>query len=178
MPPHGRLAVRRFRNFYMYSTENFGNRIINGDCLNVLPQLADSSVDFVLTDPPYLVDYHSRDERSIAGDASGHWLKPAFAQLYRVLKSGGYCVSFYGWNKADQFFAAWKEAGFTPAGHLVWVKSYASSRGVLAHQHEQAYLLAKGRSQRPQWPLPDVLRWQYTGNTLHPTQKPVRSSSH
>ncbi len=92
-----------------------------------------------------------------------------------MLKAGGYCVSFYGWNKADQFFAAWKAAGFTPAGHLVWIKSYASSSGVLAYQHEQAYLLAKGRAERPQWPLPDVLRWQYTGNTLHPTQKPVRS---
>ena len=58
---------------------------------------------------------------------------------------------------------------------MVWIKSYASSRGVLAYQHEQAYLLAKGRGQRPKRPLPDVLRWQYTGNTLHPTQKPVRS---
>jgi adenine-specific DNA-methyltransferase len=159
----------------MYSTQDFGNRIINGDCLNVLPQLPEGSVDFVLTDPPYLVDYHSRDGRSIVGDDNGRWLKPAFAQIFRVLKSGGYCVSFYGWNKADQFFAAWNAAGFMPAGHLVWIKSYASSRGVLAYQHEQAYLLAKGRGQRPKFPLPDVLRWQYTGNTLHPTQKPVRS---
>ncbi len=92
-----------------------------------------------------------------------------------MLKAGGYSVGFYGWNEADQFFAAWKAAGFRPAGHLGWVKSYASSRGVPAYQHEQAYLLAKGRADRPQRPLPDVLRWQYTGNTLHPTQKPVRS---
>lgn len=74
--------------------QNSGNRIINGDCLAVLPQLQEGSVDFVLTDPPYLVDYHDRQGRSLAGDNDGQWLKPAFAQIYRVLKAGRFCVSF------------------------------------------------------------------------------------
>jgi site-specific DNA-methyltransferase (adenine-specific) len=156
--------------------QNYVNRIINADCLAALPQISDGSVDFVLTDPPYLVNYRDRSGRSLAGDENGEWLKPAFTQIYRVLKPGRFCVSFYGWNKVDQFFAAWKGAGFTPAGHLVWIKPYASSRGMLAYQHEQAYLLAKGsHGQRPEHPLSDVLDWQYTGNRLHPTQKPVRS---
>jgi adenine-specific DNA-methyltransferase len=92
-----------------------------------------------------------------------------------VLKPGRFCVSFYGWNKVDQSFAAWKAAGFSAAGHLAWVKRYTSSRGMLAYQHEQAYLLVKGKGARPRFPLPDVLDWQYTGNPHHPTQKPVRS---
>ncbi len=54
------------------------------DRVKELPELPDGSVDFVLTDPPYLVDYRSRDGRSIAGDESGQWLKPAFAQLSRA----------------------------------------------------------------------------------------------
>jgi adenine-specific DNA-methyltransferase len=177
MPPRGSskscAAVFEFRMHYI---QNSCNRIINGDCLAVLPQLADGSVDFVLTDPPYLVNYHDRQGRSLAGDDSSQWLKPAFAQIFRVLKPGRYCVSFYGWNKVDQFFAAWRAAGFRPVGHLVWVKDYASSKGLLAYQHESAYLLAKGNSgARPDSPLPDVLDWQYTGNRFHPTQKPVRS---
>jgi site-specific DNA-methyltransferase (adenine-specific) len=155
--------------------QNFVNRIINADCLAALPQIPNGSVDFVLTDPPYLVDYHDRQGRSLAGDNSGHWLKPAFAEIYRVLKSGRYCVSFYGWNRVDQFFSAWKAAGFTPVGHLVFIKRYASSRGYLDYQHEQAYLLAKGPAARPRLPLPDVVPWHYTGNRLHPTQKPVPS---
>jgi site-specific DNA-methyltransferase (adenine-specific) len=40
-------------------------------------------------------------------------------------------------------------------------------------QHECAFLLAKGNVQRPAKPIPDVLDWRYTGNVLHPTQKPV-----
>jgi site-specific DNA-methyltransferase (adenine-specific) len=153
----------------------FLNRVINADCLAALPQLQDGSVDFVLTDPPYLVGYHDRHGRSIANDVDGQWLKPAFAEVFRVLKSGRFCVSFYGWHKADEFLAAWRSAGFRPVGHLVWVKSYASKRGLLASQHEQAYLLAKGQAVCPAFQLPDVLEWQYTGNVLHPTQKPVRS---
>ena len=177
MPPRGpSRTARRFSNFVCTTLKTQGNRIINGDCLAVLPQMPDGSVDFVLTDPPYLVNYHDRQGRSLAGDVTSQWLKPAFAQIFRVLKTGRYCVSFYGWNKVDQFFAAWRAAGFRPVGHLVWVKDYASSQGLLAYQHEQAYLLAKGNSgPRPSNPLPDVLDWQYTGNPFHPTQKPVPS---
>ena len=159
----------------MQPIQNFAGRVINADCLAVLPQLPEASVDLILTDPPYLVGYHDRSGRSIAGDQTGEWLKPAFRELYRVLKPDRFCVSFYGWNRTDEFFAAWREAGFRPVGHLVWVKSYASSRGVLAYRHEMAYLLVKGQAARPNYALPDVLKWNYTGNRLHPTQKPVPS---
>jgi len=132
-------------------------------------------VDLVLTDPPYLVGYRDRSGRTVAGDDNDSWLLPAFSELHRVLKSGSVCVSFYGWNAVDKFFAAWRSAGFSILGHLVWVKRYCSNTGVLAYCHEQAYLLGKGRVKRPPQPIADVLDWQYTGNPLHPTQKPVRS---
>jgi adenine-specific DNA-methyltransferase len=159
----------------MQYISEFLNRVINADCRAALPQLPDGSVDFVLTDPPYLVGYRDRRGRSIAGDVDSQWLRPAFAEVFRVLKPGRFCVSFYGWQKADEFLSAWRAAGFQPVGHIVWIKSYASKRGLLASQHEQAYLLAKGQAERPAERLPDVLDWQYTGNVLHPTQKPVRS---
>ena len=92
------------------------------------------------------------------------------------MKPGSVCVCFYGWNRVDQFMAAWKAAGLTPVGHLVWVKTYDSSRGLLGYRHESAYLLAKGHVvRRSDYVLPDVLPWNYTGNLLHPTQKPVPS---
>jgi site-specific DNA-methyltransferase (adenine-specific) len=64
-------------------------------------------------------------------------------------------------------------AGFRMIGHIVFRKRYASSLGFLRSQHEQAYLLWKGNVSRPASPLADVLDWVYTGNHLHPTQKPV-----
>jgi len=151
------------------------NRITHGDCLSLLRDLPDGCADMVLTDPPYLVRYKDRTGRQIANDDNRRWLFPAFAELYRVLKPDSYCVSFYGWSKADRFLSVWRECGFYPVGHFVWVKSYASSVRHVRMKHEQAYLLAKGNPPPPASPPADVLPWSYTGNRLHPTQKPVAS---
>ena len=60
-----------------------------------------------------------------------------------------------------------------PVGHLVYVKRYASSARFTRYSHEAAYLLAKGNSEKPHIVLGDVLEWQYSGNTRHPTEKPL-----
>ncbi len=149
-------------------------KLINGDCIDVLKRVPDSSIDLVVTDPPYLVNYRSRDGRRVRNDVQADWLEPAFSQVARVLKQNRFCVSFYGWNQADKFLLAWKKAGLYPVGHLVWAKAYASSRRrFLRATHECAYLLAKGSPAQPKILLKDVLPWSYTGNKLHPTQKPT-----
>jgi adenine-specific DNA-methyltransferase len=149
------------------------NRVITGDCLKLLPLMPAASVDMVLTDPPYLVRYQSRDGRGVPNDDTDSWLVPAFAELYRVLRRDRFCVSFCGFTQAERFIAAWKTAGFRVLEHLVWRKRYPSSTGFVRRYHEQAYLLAKGTPRRPQTLIPSVLEWRYTTNALHPTQKPV-----
>jgi len=149
------------------------NTIIHGDCLNVLPQLAARSVDFILTDPPYITRYRERDGRVVPNDDNDAWLKPSFAEMYRVLERDSYCVSFYGWPHADRFVSAWRTAGFRVVGHLVFPKRYSSSEKYLRCQHECAYLLAKGYPRVPDSPVRDVIDWPYSGNKLHPTQKPL-----
>jgi site-specific DNA-methyltransferase (adenine-specific) len=52
-------------------------------------------------------------------------------------------------------------------------KAYASSTRYLRYQHEAAHLLVKGNPRQPERPIGDVIPWQYTGNKLHPTEKPV-----
>jgi site-specific DNA-methyltransferase (adenine-specific) len=154
---------------------SFVNRIHTGDCIDVMQEMPSHSVDCVITDPPYLVNYKSSDGRGYRNDnpQDDSWLKPVFAQVYRVLKQDTFCVSFYGYFKAEAFLAAWRQAGFDPIGHFVWVKPYASAEKFVRYYHEQAYLLAKGSPSKPKHRLPDVLEWRYTGNELHPTQKPV-----
>jgi site-specific DNA-methyltransferase (adenine-specific) len=153
-------------------TNRLMNQLVHGDCLNILPTLNRGSVNFVLTDPPYLANYKARDGRTVPNDNNDAWLKPAFAEIFRVLARDSYAVSFYGWPQADRFISAWRAAGFRIAGHLVFPKSYASNSGHVAYCHECAYLLAKG-SPRPQQGIPDVLPWKYTGNRFHPTEKPL-----
>jgi site-specific DNA-methyltransferase (adenine-specific) len=138
------------------------DRIIHGDCLAVLPRLPAASVDFVLTDPPYIARYVSRDGRGIANDDNDAWLKPAFAAIYRALAPDRLCVSFYGWPHADKFVAAFRQAGFRLVGHFTFPKRYSSSRGYVRGQHECAYLLAKGRPKEPGHAIGDVIDWTYT----------------
>ena len=149
------------------------NTILNGNCIDKMRQMPANSIDFILTDPPYLVNYRDRNGRSIQNDANTEWLRPAMREAYRILKQDRVAIMFYGWTKVDSFFAAWKDAGFRPVGHLVFRKTYSSKTGFLSYQHEQAYLLAKGRPPLPSRPIADVLDMPYSGNKLHPTQKPV-----
>ncbi len=128
-----------------------------------------------LTDPPYLVGFRDRQGRTIAGDKTDEWLQPACNEMYRVLKKDALMVSFYGWNRVDRFMSAWKNAGFSVVGHLVFTKNYTSKAAYVGYRHECAYILAKGRPRLPQNPLPDVLGWKYSGNRHHPTEKPVTS---
>jgi site-specific DNA-methyltransferase (adenine-specific) len=149
------------------------NTVMTGDCVKILPTLPSESVDFVLTDPPYLASYRPRDGRTVANDNNDGWLQPAFAEIYRVLRPDSFCVTFYGWPAADLFLSAFRKAGFRPVSHLCFVKSYASFSGYTGAQHEVAYVLAKGRPAKPAEPISDVLTWKYTGNKLHPTEKPL-----
>jgi len=115
------------------------NAILNGDCLDILPQIQAGSVDFALTDPPYCVRYRSRDGRTVPNDDND----------------------------------AWHTAGFRIVGHFVFPKRYTSSEKYLRYQHECAYLLAKGYPRQPSSTIGDVIDWTYSGNKLHPTQKPM-----
>jgi site-specific DNA-methyltransferase (adenine-specific) len=133
-----------------------------------------ASVDLVLTDPPYGCNYRDRAGRRVANDNRTDWLQPAFAQVARLMKPNSLCVSFYGWHVVDEFMAAWRAAGLRPVAHLVFPKRYASRTGTFEARHEQAYVLAKGHPKVPS-PIADVLPWVYTGNRLHPTQKPTEA---
>jgi adenine-specific DNA-methyltransferase len=150
-------------------------QVTQGQCEEVMKGLPGSSVDFILTDPPYLVRYKDRTGRTVLNDDNASWLEPAFHEMYRLLKPGKFAVSFYAWNKVDRFMEAWRKAGFHIAGHIVFPKHYASGAHFTKYQHEQAYLLSKGWPAKPEHPPADVIPWTYTGNKLHPTQKPVGS---
>ena len=132
------------------------SRFVLGNCIDVMTRIPDNAIDFILTDPPYLVGFRDRQGRTIAGDKTDEWLQPACNEMYRVLKKDALMVSFYGWNRVDRFMSAWKNAGFSVVGHLVFTKNYTSKAAYVGYRHECAYILAKGRPALPQKPLPDV----------------------
>jgi site-specific DNA-methyltransferase (adenine-specific) len=153
-----------------------GVTIYHADCLQLLPALPAGSVDLVLTDPPYLVGYQGRwdgGRRVIAGDRDPAWLRPAFAELWRLLRDDTFCVSFYGWPHSDLFVGVWKELGFRPVSHLAFVKNVWGLGRFTRGQHETAFLLAKGNPPLPRKGISDVIEWQREQDAFHPNQKPV-----
>ncbi len=156
--------------------DHFVNRVLVGDCTHVMKQIPTESVDFILTDPPYLVNYRSKDGRRYTNDNpnNARWLQPAAHEMYRVLKPNRFMVSFYGYLQAEKFLLAWKAAGFRVSGHLVFLKELRSHSGYLKRHHDSAYVLTKGKPVM-KTAIPDVLAFTYTGNDVHPTQKPVTS---
>lgn len=61
------------------------NTVLHGDCVEIMRQMQPGSVDFVITDPPYITRYADRSGRTVANDDNARWLKPAFAQMHRLL---------------------------------------------------------------------------------------------
>ena len=157
----------------------FENKIICGDCLEVMKDWPDGCVDFCLTDPPYGVKWqsHRREERldMIHNDDNLDWALPVYAEVFRVLVMDSLLCSFYGWPNAEIFKNAWSAAGFRCKSHIVWVKNNIGLGWFTRGKHESAYLLAKGSPLKPSTAIPDVLPWHGTGNEMHPSQKPINA---
>lgn len=153
-----------------------GITIYHGDCVEILPHLPAGSVDFVLTDPPYLVGYQGRwdgQKHVIVGDGDPGWLVPAFSEIWRVMRDDTFCVSFYGWPHSDLFVGTWKRLGFRPVSHLAFVKNIWGLGRFTRGQHETAFLLAKGRPRVPARRMSDVIEWRREPDAVHPNQKPA-----
>ena len=57
------------------------NTVLQGDCVQIMRGMQSGSVDFVVTDPPYITRYCDRSGRSVANDDNTCWLKPNTVHL-------------------------------------------------------------------------------------------------
>ena len=81
------------------------------DSLRVLP---DSSIDCIITDPPYGINYNN-NEWDISVPCLNVWL-----ENYRLLKPGGYLISFIAKRTAHQLATAVENAGFKMKDQILW----------------------------------------------------------
>jgi hypothetical protein len=74
------------------------NKIIQGDCLNILKTFPDKSIDLIVTDPPYGVSYKVTGETYMVGDTVN--LVPYFLpEARRILKDDGAIYMFSSTTK-------------------------------------------------------------------------------
>jgi hypothetical protein len=117
-----------------------------GDCLAVLPTLAENSVDAVVTDPPYHLTsmvkrfanaksenedyalnkshtaYMSRGFMNQSWDGGDIAFRPeTWIAVLRVLKPGGHMVAFAAPKNAHRMICAIEDAGFEIRDTLLWL---------------------------------------------------------
>ena len=106
--------------------------------LELLETIQQSSIDLVLTDPPYIISRKSGfsnhkngvDRLAIYNTEFGSWdttfsledLNQNLSEFYRVLKNGGTCIVFCDLWKISYVSEAMKTIGFKQIRFVEWVK--------------------------------------------------------
>jgi len=163
------------------------NSIIYGDALTVLRKLPSNSVDLIITDPPYLINYKTNRRldkdsylsKPIANDQASFKRKMLFIlkELHRVLKDNSAIYIYTSWKTID----VWKpmvEQFFNIKNIIVWVKNNWTV-GDLEAQYAQQYELViyANKGKCPLRGKRDTDVWFFNrvpnNKLLHPNQKPV-----
>jgi site-specific DNA-methyltransferase (adenine-specific) len=115
------------------------NKVIQGDCLEVMKDIPDKSIDMVLTSPPY---DNLRDYKGYTFDFEG-----IAKELFRVLKYGGVVVwvvgdaTIKGSETGTSFKQAlyFKEIGFNLHDTMIWEKQTFTATGALKTRYAQVF---------------------------------------
>jgi DNA modification methylase len=91
--------------------------ILEGDNRDTLKTLEDNSVDAVVTDPPYGIDFLGKD-----WDANTGALE-TYKECLRVLKPGGYLLAFSAARTYHHLAITLEQAGFEIRDQLMWLYS-------------------------------------------------------
>lgn len=97
--------------------------LIHGDCTKELLNMDSDSIDAVIADPPYGIDFQSdwlkkpfRKPKVANDKAPFIWFLP---QAYQVLKPGGCILVFCRWDVLEAFKTAMQWAGFKVKSAIV-----------------------------------------------------------
>ena len=129
-------------------------KLMQGDCLEKMKELASGSVDMTMTSPPYdnLRDYNGNNKQW-----GEHVWKDVLRKLHRVTKQGGVVV----WIVADATIkgsetgtsfkqALWAmDCGFNLHDTMIWNKGSFTAVGALRNRYAQTFeymfVLSKGK---------------------------------
>ena len=92
-------------------------KLINNDCIAAMKEMADDSVDSIVTDPPYELGFMGK-----SWDASGIAFNiEVWQEALRVLKPGGHLLAFSGSRTYHRMTVAIEDAGFEIRDQIQWI---------------------------------------------------------
>lgn len=179
-----------------YTNEN--TIIYNNDCMKILQQIPDSSIDLLTTDPPYRLSNGgggvSKDGKKycsgILGHAIGTDTKNArngklfdyndikFSQwlpeVYRILKPQTHAYIFTNARNLKELWQCAENVGFKFQQLIVWDKGNITPTQYYLNSYELILMLRKGNAKYiNNLGTKNILRIPNTKNKSHPCAKPT-----
>ena len=150
-----------------------------GDCIEVMKDLDDNSIDAICTDPPYGIGFMGKDwDCAVPGDAFAK-------QALRVLKPGGHIIAFAATRTVHRLTAALEDAGFEIRDQIAWCqwqgfpKSLDVSKAIDKH-FGAARTNASDKKERQPTTIdltapstPEAIYWNGYGTALKPAYEPA-----
>lgn len=165
-------------------------RILTGDCRDHLSQIDASSIDSIVTDPPYGLSFMGKGwDHGVPGIE--FWVA-----ALRVLKPGGHLLAFGGTRTHHRLMVAIEDAGFEIRDCLMWLygsgfpksldvsKAIDKAAGILATQSQGANYAGGDYAPRDKAfrsdygyqyaPATDLAKqWDGWGTALKPAWEPI-----
>ncbi len=156
------------------------------DCLNIMKQIENESIDLIVTDPPYLIKYKTNRRKNkdhdfcseILNDDNEQLIIDYIKECYRILKNNTAMYMFCNCDKVDFFKQELENAGFKIKNMIIWVKNNWTAGDLKAQfgkQYEIIFLVNKGRKCFNGKRITDI--WMFDRisgkKQLHQNQKPV-----
>ena len=161
-------------------------KLYNDDCLNVLKDIEDNSIDLVVTDPPYEVITGGRNG-GVKGKPSGIltenkqlmksipkadlWL----SECFRVMKDGTHIYIMTNTLNLTNYLNIINSVGFKLHNLLVWNKNNTTPNRWYMKNCEYVIFARKGFAKSINNPSSQTVHNfdNIIGNKKHPTEKPV-----
>lgn len=167
--------------------ENQNCEILNDDCLNILKNMKNESVDLVITDPPYKVISGGKPHKK--GQPSGMLSKNDgkifkhndispevwIPEVFRVLKNDSQCYIMVNTINMEKYLTICRKTGFKLHNILGWLKNNCTPSRWYMKNCEYVLFLRKGKAKT----INDVgskTIHQFNniiGDKVHPTEKPI-----
>lgn len=116
-------------------------KILQGDCLELLPQMAAESVDAVVCDPPYGLGFMGKEwDHGVPG---AHYWREAL----RVAKPGAFFLAFGGTRTFHRLTCAVEDAGWELRDCIMWVYGSGFPKSHNLHGEREGW----GTALKPAW---------------------------
>lgn len=170
--------------------------IIHGDCLDVMKDIPDESIDMIVIDPPYKLTpggSKGTEVRGCTGRLNNDYMKDGkvfkhnsikskewFSELYRVLKDRTHCYVMCNDKYVREYLDNAEAVGFKEVNILTWAKGMHTPTQYYLKNIEFILMFRKGRAKyinnMGSFSLIDIKGLR--GNKTHPSEKPVDLMEH